>query len=188
MALDTATKNVSYISVDRLIRHPTLDYDYVSIDEYVNNPGAHFGGKLTPRMVAGFLEEDCLKALELVQNINIKDDKALLYEVADIKAWAYIGLHFAEKVRGGVALATYRIRGDEHNKKDAIMHLEKALTYWDSVIAITRPLYKDMPLVHLSQQGGKETKENFYKTFHWEKLRPDVARDIEIAKEAKTSK
>jgi hypothetical protein len=42
-----------------------------------------------------------------------------------------------------------------------------------------------MPLVHFSQQGGgKETKENYYLKFHWEKLRVDVANDVEIARMA----
>ena len=104
--------------------------------------------------------------------------------MADIKAWSYLGLHFSEKIKGGIALQRYRMNGGEKNRETAIMHLEKALSYWDSIIAITRPLYNDMPLVHLSQQGGKETKENFYLTFHWEKLRADVARDIDIAKMA----
>ena len=82
----------------------------------------------------------------------------------------------------------HRARGDEGNKQNSIEHLEKALLYWDSIIAITRPLYKDMPLVHLSQQGGKESKENFYLTFHWEKLRADVAKDVEIAQLAVINK
>jgi len=85
-------------------------------------------------------------------------------------------------------LQTYRTRGDESNKQDAVKHLQKALTYWDSIISITKPLYKDMPLVHLSQQGGKESKENFYLTFHWERIRPDVAKDIEIAQKAQPNK
>ena len=63
-----------------------------------------------------------------------------------------------------------------------------ALMYWDSIISITKPLYKDMPLVHLSQQGGKESKENFYLTFHWEKIRSNVAKDIEMAKQAHPNK
>jgi hypothetical protein len=68
------------------------------------------------------------------------------------------------------------------------MHLQKALSWWDSIISITRPLYNDMPLVHYSQQGGKENRENYYLTFHWEKLRADVARDIEIAQNYRTQK
>jgi hypothetical protein len=173
------------------MRHPTLDSDYVSVAEYVRRKaaGAIFDKKeITPLMLADMLEKDCRQALALIKNINTANNKALLYEVADIKAWAWLGLHFAEKLKAAVALKTYKEQGGESNKQKAISYLQKALEYWDNVISITRPLYKDMPLVHLSQQGGKETKENFYFTFHWEKLRTDVERDVETARQAKTNK
>ena len=135
-------------------------------------------------MLAAMLERDCNNALKLVSKINVTANKALRYEVADIKAWSYLGLHLAEKIKGGIALQTYRSGGGESNKQDAVKHLQKALSHWDSVISITKPLYKDMPLVHLSQQGGKESKENFYLTFHWEKIRPDVVKDVETAQQS----
>jgi hypothetical protein len=186
MALDTATKSVSYISVDRLIHQQPLDTDYVSIIDYVRSASPdNFGkNKMLPPMLAAILEKDCNQALTMVKNIDAKNSKALMYEVADIKIWSYLGLHFSEKIKGGIALQRYRMNGDEKNRQTAIMHLEKALSYWDSIIAITRPLYNDMSLVHLSQQGGKESKENFYLRFHWEKLRAEVARDIDMAKKA----
>jgi hypothetical protein len=112
----------------------------------------------------------------------------LLYEVADIKTWSYLGLHLAEKIKGGIALQTYRTRGGESNKQNAIKHLQIALTYWDNIVTTTKPLYKNMPLVHLSQQDGKESKENFYLTFHWEGIRPDVVKDIEIAQQSQPNK
>ena len=34
MALDDATKRVDYISVDRLIKQPPLDTDYVSVADW----------------------------------------------------------------------------------------------------------------------------------------------------------
>ena len=188
MALDTTTKNVNYISVDWLIRQPPLDTSYVSIADYVKLTAKGFvfdRQKTTPPQLAGLLEKDCHAALSLVQHIKTSNNKALIYEVADIKTWAYLGLHFAEKIRGGIALQTYRSNGSDKDKQAAVLHLQKSLAYWDSVISITRPLYKNMPLVHLSQQGGSETKDNFYKTFHWEMLRPDVVKDVEAAKQAK---
>lgn len=181
MALDTVTKKVGYISVDRLIHQPPLDSDYISIADYVRNPAT---GKFTPPQLAQQLEKDCRQALAIVNRINTKNNKALLYEVADIKAWACLGLHFAEKIRGGIALQRYRTLGDGKYKDAAILHLQKALTYWDSIISITRPLYNDMPLVHYSQQGGKECKENYNLKFHWDKLRADVVNDIEISRKA----
>lgn len=52
-----------------------------------------------------------------------------------------------------------------------------ALGFWEVVIDMTRPIYNDMPLVHYSEQDDD-------RRFHWGKLRPDVAGDIEIAKNA----
>ena len=195
MALQQRTREdprsgVYYISVDRLIRQPTFDPDYVSIADYVQAivEGKSFGqDRIIPPDLADMLERDCNKALELVKDIRVGKDKALMYEVADINAWSYIGLHFAEKIRGAVALQTYRMQGGEENKQKAIAHLEKGLQYWDNIITITRPLYNDMPLVHYNQQTGGNSdrwRDSDHLRFHWELIRPDVAKDIEIAKES----
>ena len=175
---------VFYVSVDRLIHQPPLDPDYVSVAAYVSAiaEGKSFGQeRTTPPDLADMLEHDCNSALALVKDIQVGNDKALLYEVADIKVWACLGLHWAEKIRGAVALQTYRVQGGEENRQKAIAHLEQALQYWDNVIAITRPLYNDMPLVHYSEMDGRPWKENDHLRFHWELIRPDVAKDIEIA-------
>lgn len=185
MALDTATKNVSYISVDRLVHQPPLDTSYISIMDYVDintNGGIIHKYKTTPLQLADMLEQDCNKAIALVNHINNRSDNVLVYEITDIKTWAYLGLHFAEKIRGGVALQTFRIKGIEQDKQDAIEHLEKAASYWAELVSITTPLYKPMPLTHLSQQGGKESPENFYNTFHWSMLMEDVEKDVELAR------
>jgi hypothetical protein len=187
MALDNIVKRVDYISIDRLISQPVTDPDYVSVAEYVKtiSAGGSFAkNRVTPPELARLLEQDCRKALALVKNISTTTNKALLYEVADVKTWANLGLHLAEKLRGAIALQTYREQGDERYKQEAIKHLETALWFWDTVISITGPLYNDMPLVHYSEQDGKPWKENDHLRFHWEKLRPDVARDIETAKHA----
>jgi hypothetical protein len=42
-----------------------------------------------------------------------------------------------------------------------------------------------MPLVHYSEQDGKDWKQNDQLRFHWEIIRPQVAMDLEIAKKAK---
>lgn len=188
MALDPAVKRVEYISLERLIHQPTLDSHYVSIADHVkavvaNKPFSK--EKITPPVLAAMLKEDCSKALELVRDVSTKADKALMYEAADIKAWAYLGLHFSEKIKAGVALQTYRTKGGEENKRMALQHANAALRHWDELIALTQPLYNDMPLVHLSEQDGKSWKENYKLTFHWEKLRGDVMKDVELIKAAR---
>lgn len=104
-----------------------------------------------------------------------------MYEVADVKTWANLGLHLAEKLKGAVALQTYRIKGGKKNQLKAVAHLQKALGYWDEVINITRPIYKDMPLTHYN---GSSHDRNDNNLFHWALIRPEVASDIDIAKNA----
>lgn len=69
--------------------------------------------------------------------------------------------------------------GDEEHRRDAIAHLESALDYWDNVIEITRPVYRDMPLTHYNAGSHERNDENL---FHWETIRHEAANDIEIAR------
>jgi hypothetical protein len=130
------------------------------------------------------LENDCIKSLELIKGIRTSGNNSLMFEVADVKVWANLGLLFSERLQGAVALHTYRLTGRTEEKQKAILHLGNALSFLDTVIAITRPIYNRMPLVHLSEQDGKPWKENDWLRFHWELLRPDAAKDVEIAKNA----
>lgn len=174
-----------YISVDQLIRQPTMDPDYVSVSDYVEtmrNGGSFGAGRVTPPLLADLLERDNREALRLVEGIDTDGDASLLYEVADVRAWANLGLHLAEKLRGAVALHTYRLSGDEAYKQAAVAHLEQALAYWDEVIAITRPLYRDMPLTHYNHNFFVANDDNL---FHWALIRDEVAHDIEIARSSR---
>src|SRR5690606_20756186 len=121
---------------------------YMSVKDYVaGGSSASYGYKntITPPVLSAMLEGDCRRALELVKGIDHSNNASLMYEVADVKAWAYLGLHLAEKLKGAVALETYRTSGGQQNQDAAIKYLENALLYWDELISITRPIYKDMP-------------------------------------------
>lgn len=185
--ITSSTRRVDYISIDRQINQPPIDPEYVSVKDYVktlSEGGSFESDRITPPVLITMLERDCHRALDLIKNINTANNNTLMFEVADVKVWANLGLFFAEKLKGAVALQTYRMSGGEENKQNAIKHLKNALQLWDVVISITRPIYNDMPLVHYSEQDGKHWKENDHLRFHWELLRPDVAKDIETAKSA----
>jgi hypothetical protein len=181
-------KSMDYISIDRQVKQPPADPDYISVADYVNtvsSGGSFANHKITPPILARMLEQDCHKALSIVKNINTAEDHSLMYEVADVKVWANLGLYFAQKLKGGVALQTYRLRGGEENKQNAVKHLENALRFWDVVIDITRPIYNDMPLAAYSYpHEGNLSVIDTDRRFHWEKLRPEVAKDIQIARNA----
>jgi hypothetical protein len=170
-----------YIGVDRLISQPTMDPAYVSVADYVATltKGGSFGaGRVTPPMLSRALRRDSLEALRLVKDIDTRTDASLMYEVADIQVWANLGLHLAEKLDGAVALQKYRTTGGVENRTAAITGLRHALSYWDEVIRITRPIYRDMPLTHYN---GNSRDANAKNLFHWALIRDEVAHDVEIA-------
>ena len=173
-----------YISVDQLIEQPTMAPEYVSVEKYVRSTqeGRAYGaGRMTPPRLAEVLERDNHEALGLVEKLDVSGNASLMYEVADVKAWANLGLHLAEKLKGAVALQTYRVAGGEQNKQRAVEHLTRAVHYWDEVVKITRPIYKDMPLTHYNHNGFVANDDNL---FHWALIRDEVAEDVEIAKRA----
>jgi hypothetical protein len=188
LANNPKTKSLEYISVDRQINQPPLDTNYISIANYVKTivaGGSFSKEKITPPVLAAMLERDCTKALDLVKNIQPGKNNTLMYEVADVKIWANMGLAFAEKIKGGIALQQYRLKGNAADKQMAVAYLQKTLNDWDKVVAITTPIYKEMPLVHYTEQKGIRSKENYWLKFHWKNIRPDVAADVEFAKNAK---
>jgi hypothetical protein len=175
-------ERTSYISVDRLIEQPTMDPDYVSVKEYVettSNGGAFGAGRITPLALAEMLERDNREALQLVNGIETAGNASLMYEIADVKTWANLGLHLAEKLRGAIALQQYRAGGSDENRQQAIEHLTRALGFWDEVIQITRPIYRDMRLTHYNHNGFERNDDNL---FHWALIRDEVAKDVEIAR------
>ena len=174
-----------YIGVDALIAQPTLDPDYVSVAEYVKAVQAGDilpPGKLTPDRLADSLERDNRRALALVKGIDTRNSVALMYEVADVRAWSFLGLHLAEKLRGAIALQTFRSSGKPGDQLRAIKHLTRALGYWDDLIAVTRPIYRDMKLTHYNGNAFDANPRNL---FHWSLVRDEVAHDVEAAKQAR---
>jgi len=173
-----------YIGVDDLIGHPVMDPDYVSVKDYVETTakGGTFGPeRVTPPILADRLERDCREALQLVAGIDPAGNATLRYEVADVQTWAQLGLHLAEKLRGAVALQRYRLGGPEAEKVTAVTHLQQALGHWDEVVAITRPLYRDMPLTHYNHNFFTANPDN---KFHWALIRGEVAQDVAVARAA----
>ena len=174
-------EDTKYIGVDALINQPTLDPAYVSVADFVKTTlaGGTFGAdRITPLQLADLLERDCREAARLVNGIDTAGNASLRYEVSDVQAWGYLGVHLAEKLRGAVALATYRIAGREEIKQQAIGHLQQALGFWTQLSALTRPLYRDMKLTHYNGNSFDANPDNL---FHWERILPEVERDVAVA-------
>jgi len=177
-------RNTPLISIDELMDHETLDPKILSINTYLedmlNNRGVK-QGMVTPLQLADSSEHDSFLALEKVALLESgagASSGTMQSELDDLSAWAYLGLYFADKLRAGVMLKSYLKGGREDQKRQAVTLLEKCVTHWDRVIAFTKDRY--VPTPHVATQNyGKE-----FQLFSWELLRPQVVRDIQIAKSA----
>ncbi len=171
-----------FISIDEFINHETLDADMLSIADYsarIASGQQIESDKITPLQLADLSENDSRRALEILQPLYSQVNAfsgALVSELDDLSTWSHLGMYFADKLRAGVALETFRITGDLSQKEQAVSYLEKCLAHWDQVIAFTKDRYNPTPHV-ATQRYGKEFTE-----FSWEQLRPQVVRDIELAK------
>ena len=180
-------ERTKYIGVDALIKQPTMDPAYVSVADYVQalSDGTSFAAdRVTPPRLIEILERDNREALRLVERIDTTRDATLMYEVADIRIWANLGLHLAEKLRGAVALQMFRRSGDDQQRQAAIAHLQKALRFWDEIVRISRPIYKDMKLTHYNGNSFDANPDNL---FHWARIRAEVAQDVEVARHSRAA-
>ena len=137
----------------------------ISISDFVNGKTE---GK-TPLTIANEIEKYANEALEKTSNIIYKDNIELKETIGDINAQSYLGLYYAEKIRGAVALAKYRKSGELDQKNQAINHLELALTEWKNYAATLDSQYNKMVIC-------------FNGLFDWNARIEDVKNDIEIAK------
>ncbi len=173
-----------FISIDELIDHKTLDPTYLSIPDYVTclvDGETMEGSLMTPVELADELERDGKTALHLVGALPAgagDGSPARECEIADIQAWAHLSLYFAEKLRAGVALETFRRMKDSRRKEEAVTRLKKAAGHWDDLVATTAKHYQPIPAVQLSRSAGNDT------LFSWGQYDSQVHRDIEIASQA----
>ncbi len=163
-----------FFDIENIIEHPVLDTKYINIAGFVAAGGVAPPGKVSPLQLAGELERDMAEAQRLATAVRRREQvaPALEAELADIDAWCAHGRYFAAKLRGGVALATFRKNGEPARQTEAIAHLEKAVGHWRELSAATMRFNKP----RLPHNAGE--------VFSWSRFLPAVERDIEIARGA----
>ncbi len=175
-----------FISIDELIEHRTLDPRYLSIPDYVESMIGNKNIKdifLTPLELADDLENDGNRALKLIKDLLHRakqEDHTLNCEIADVQVWAYLSPYFADKLRAGVALETFRKTKDKGQKTKAVLLLENTVQHWKEIIKVTQQHYNPVPAVQLSRLKQKNEA-----VFSWEQYSDQVKRDIQIAEAAR---
>jgi hypothetical protein len=167
----------TFFDIDSFISHPVLDTKrYVNIADFVKAGGVAEPGKLSPLALAAQLDRDGAEVTRRVAVIRAKakPSPTLECELTDIEAWAAYGSYFAEKLRGGVALAIARARKDAKQQEAAVTALERALTHWKR-LAELGGRYNRLPVISNSREP-----------FSWASLTPAVEKDIETSRKPLT--
>lgn len=161
----------TFLGIEGFINHPVLDTKrYLNIADFVK-AGRVPAGVMSPLELAATLERDCDRAMKLVAELRARGSPSATFdcELTDIEAWCAYGQYFAEKLRGGVALASARAKGDLEQQGVAIAALKKALVHWKRLAELGAK-YNKLPVLSNSRQP-----------FSWAALTPAVEKDIEIA-------
>ena len=149
-----------FIKIDELIEAEPIEPNFVSIKEY-GDGSKFFGSKLTPIHQAEVLEKDNLKALQIIKDIKTSNE-TLKCEIEDVKAWAYLGLYFAEKIRTAVAL-------NQNKKDDAVRFVKKTQQYWRDLVKVTDEHIQSSHLAIF-----KDTRN-----FHWKDFQEKVDAEVD---------
>jgi hypothetical protein len=144
---------------------------YLNIADFVKT-GRVAEGVMSPVELAAQLERDGATAMKRVAELRARGglSPTLDCELTDIEAWCAYGNYFAEKLRGGVALATARANGDAKQQEAAVAALERALVHWQRLAELGAKFNK-LPVLSNSKQP-----------FSWSALTPAVEKDIEVAR------
>ena len=157
----------------------TLDPSLQSVYSFVHQPNSTLQ---SPWQIASTLEADSNTALALLSTASpvvyaATSNATLMSEINDTKAWSYLGLHFAFKLRGAVELETHRSTkgGNKTAQQEAIRYLKESTGAWSKAVHITSTyMTAEIPLLDYG--------ENY--TFHWSKFAVMAARYIQLAKDS----
>lgn len=178
----------SFISIDELIDHATLDPACLSIKDYTvlvqaNKPVP--AGKISPLALADLLDADAQTVLTRVNQLRPDASPTLACELTDLETWAHLSRYFADKLRAGVTLQTYRLTGDKPKQQQAIDLLSKCLTHWQRVSELTASHYHEVPYIEGNAFSSQAYRDAL--RFSWTKYLPQVERDVRLAQEINTS-
>jgi hypothetical protein len=172
-----------FISIEELIKHETLESNYLSIQEYCQkftNNGFIEDHFITPIELSLNIQEECLEALRIISQLRIPiNEPTINSELDDLETWCYLGFYFANKIQAGVSTEFYNLHKKPKDKKMALEYLNDCLEHWNKIISLTKDRYKPMPYVSM---GHHQPRWPDFKAFHWKYFLEDVEEDIQYVK------
>ncbi len=167
-----------FFDIDNFIEQKVLDNVYVNIADFVKAGGQTAPGIISPLQLADMLDRDLDEAMKAVATVRAHGNitPTLDAELTDIDCWNEWGRYFAQKLRGGVALARFRSSGDKAEQAKAVATLEIAATHWRKLAELGTRFTKKEIIFHTAEP------------FSWARFLPAVEKDIATARAAQPSK
>lgn len=150
-----------FLTVEDVINSVPTEPNFVSVKEF-GDGSRDFEGKITPLELATALETDVAKAMNFIKNISTTNN-TLKCEIEDVKAWSYLGLYFAKKLRTAVAI-------NQGKKTEAIAFITQAQQCWTDLVKCT-----EAHIIPGFVYGGGTN-------WHWSAYQDEVAADIDWVK------
>jgi hypothetical protein len=117
----------------------------MSVKDFVN--GVATDGRLTPLQAADLIEQHAEAGLRSVHGLDAAGNKELRFTLGDIRAMAWLGRYYAEKIRGAVDLCRYQRKGNAGDRQNAGAHLRTASAHWSRYAALWSSQYVGQVLV-----------------------------------------
>lgn len=111
----------------------------MSVKEFVDGEPAN--GRLTPLQTADALQQYADAGIKDIDGLAPGDSKELRLSLGDIRAMAWLGRYYAEKIRGAVSLYRYQKNGNAADYQEATLHLKTASANWSEYAAIWSKQY-----------------------------------------------
>ncbi len=151
----------------------------VSIKDYVaRRQKKQAIGGTSPLVVADRLDAHAAaaaKALAFIRAKGGKRGKELDRTLSDIDAMSRLGRYYAAKIRGAVALQTFRVGHDKARQQEAVRHLTDAAAHWQRYAQLASSLYRPQLLARTRRTD-------------WMRLLDEAKKDVDIARPAKGKK
>lgn len=127
----------------------------INARSYVNSKlnNGDLSGKTTPLALADFMQVQANTALEGAAVLDNKDATIeLVQTLDDIKAFAYLGFYYSEKIRAAVALEFYE-KGTQQaqHAKQAKSAINKAIEHWRMYRKISEKNYHPQMLARVNK-------------------------------------
>ena len=119
----------------------------MSVKAFVDGEPAN--GRLTPLQVADRLAGHADAGLHRVDGLSPGANKELRLTLGDIRAMAWLGRYYAEKIRGAVSLYRHQTHGQAEDHARARTHLEIAAAHWREYAALWSKQYSGQVLTRM---------------------------------------